>query len=86
MKASELKAKVESAGTERFFFTRKTMSFFGDSMRNYGCRGPVEVETYSGKVLAYELYRRHPVKHGLQSSAYFDAETYSRVFPKREGT
>jgi hypothetical protein len=83
MTASELKAKVEASGNESHFFTRATMRFFGDTMRNYGVRGPVEVETHSGVVKAYELYRRRPVKHNNVSSTYFNAETFSRVFPKR---
>lgn len=51
-------------------------------MSNYGVRQPREIETHSGPVLAYELTRRHAVKHGNQASAYFDAVTFGRVFPK----
>lgn len=83
--ASDLKYHVEEAGHEPHFFTRATMRFFGDRMSNYGVRQPVEVVTHSGdKVLAYELTRRRPVKHGLQKSAWFDATTFRRVFPKEE--
>lgn len=82
--ASDLKAFVESSGNCPYFFDRKTMKFFGDTMRNYGVRGPVDVETYSqGVVKCWELYRRHPVKHGLQDSAYFDCETFARVHAKK---
>ena len=70
MTASELKYRVEQ-GKDRFFFTRDTMKFFGDTMRNYGVRDGGEV---------WELYRKHPVKHGLRDSAYFDKETYTRIF------
>ena len=81
--ASDLKYHVEQSGNEPHFFDRQTMKFFGDTMRNYGVRQPVEVETISGDtVKAYELVRRRPVKHGLQSSAWFHAETFDRVFPK----
>jgi len=83
MTASDLKFRVELAGHDSKFFTRETMRFFGDTMRNYGVRGPIEVETPTRKVMAYELYRRRPVKNNNQSSAYFDAETFARVFPKR---
>lgn len=80
--ASDLKYAVEQAGTSPYFFTRNTMKFFGDTMRNYGVRQPRPVETQTqGKVQAFELYRRRPVKHGLQSSAWFNAETFERVFP-----
>lgn len=84
MTSSELKAKVEASGNEPHFFDRKTMRMFGDTMRNYGVRGPIEIETYTRKVMAYELYRRRAVKHNNTSSAYFDAETFARVFKKRE--
>jgi hypothetical protein len=80
--ASDLKWAVEQSGNEPHFFTRSTMKFFGDTMRNYGVRGPLNIETYSGAVSAFELYRRRPVKCGLDSSAYFDAATFNRVFAK----
>ena len=71
MTSSELKHQVEQAGNEPYFFTRKTMKFFGDTMRNYGVR-------LSGD--NWELYRKKPVKHGLSRSAYFDKKTFKRVF------
>lgn len=83
MTASELKYRVESAGHESHFFTRQTMKFFGDTMRNYGARGPGTIQTYSGTATVYELYRRRPVKHGLRDSAFFDAETFERRFKDR---
>jgi hypothetical protein len=80
--ASDLKHAVEEAGYSPHFFTRDTMRFWGDTMRNYGVRQPVEVETPSGdRVMAYELFRRRPVKHGLTNSAWFCAETFRRVHP-----
>jgi hypothetical protein len=78
MTSSELKYHVESV--EPYFFTRQTMKFFGDTMKNYGVRGPVEIDTPSGPATVYELYRRRPVKHGLQKSAYFDVTTFKRRF------
>jgi hypothetical protein len=82
--ASDLKFAVETAGHEPHFFTRDTMKFFGDRMSNYGVRQPRQILTPSGdSVPAYELTRRRPVKHGLQESAYFHAETFKRVFPAR---
>lgn len=82
--ASDLKYHVEQAGHEFHFFTRSSMKFFGDRMSNYGVRQPVSVATASGDtVSAYELTRRRPVKHGLQDSAWFHAETFRRVFPAR---
>lgn len=84
MTPSELKYHVEKAGHEPHFFTRRTMKFFGDTMRNYGVRGPVTIKTARGDARVYELYRRHAVKHGLKSSAYFDAETFERRFETKE--
>jgi hypothetical protein len=77
MTPSELKYQVELAGKEPFFFSRDTMKFFGDTMKNYG----VVTSTVNG-VEVWELYRKKPVKHGLRSSAFFDKETFARVFPR----
>lgn len=90
MNSSELRAKVENANGETHFFDRRTMRFFGDSMSNYGVRSvtvsawtdTVNPETnryVSAPVEAWELYRRHPVKAGLQSSVYFDKQTFKRL-------
>lgn len=79
MTPSELKYHVDQANEESHFFDRKTMKFFGDTMKNYGVRKTV-VKTNAGKdIAAYELYRKHPVKHGLKTSAYFDRETFRRI-------
>ena len=92
MNASELKYQVEQHGNARYFFTPKEMRFFGDRMSNYGVRSVTITINYNAageyvengaQVEAWELYRRHPVKHGLQSSAYFDKQTFARIYPKR---
>ena len=84
MTSSDLKYKIEQSGHELYFFSRETMTLFGDSMRNYGVRESV-IDTYSAQqVPVYELFRRRPVKHGLQSSAYFRRDTLTRVFPEKE--
>jgi hypothetical protein len=90
MTPSELKYNVER-GQDRFFFTRETMKFFGDTMRNYGVRDGGTIpyhwdddgNNYSETprtIEVWELYRKHPVKHGLDTSAYFDKKTFRRVF------
>lgn len=86
MTPSELKFEVERAGHDSHFFTRATMKFFGDTMRNYGVRTkPVMVDTWTqGVVECWELYRKRPVKYGLQGSAYFSTATFARILPKRE--
>jgi len=84
MTPSELKAKVEATNTDSYFFTRKTMKFFGDTMKNYGVKEAI-INTYSeDNVEVWELYRKKPVKHGLISSAYFRKEDFSQAFAKRE--
>ena len=89
MNAYELKYNVEKSGSN--FFSRDSMKFFGDTMKNYGVRSAVVVTNYdkndnwvdSGvSVEVWELYRRHAVKHGLTKSAYFDKKTFVGVHPK----
>jgi hypothetical protein len=83
MKASDLKYEIEKRGTCEHFFTHKTMKFFGDKMANYGVR-TAKIDTYSEKnVPVYELYRRHPVKYGLQDSAYFRQDNFERAYKER---
>jgi hypothetical protein len=82
MTASELKYQIEDHGHEPYFFTRKTMKFFGDTMRNYGVSKTTINTNYENGLAVYRLYRKSPVKHGLKTSAYFDAETFMRVNPK----
>jgi len=81
MSPSQLKSHVEEAGHDRFFFTKDTMRFFGDRMSNYGVRSAM-VKKGDEDVPVWELYRKNPVKHGLQDSAYFCKETFKRIFSK----
>jgi hypothetical protein len=77
--ASDLKYAHESAHPGSAFFSRESMKFAGDKMSNYGLRRAT-VKRHSGDVVeCFELYRRRPVKHGLQSSAFFDCVTFARV-------
>lgn len=70
MNASQLKYNHESLNPNSFYFTRDSMRFFGDTMQNYGVR------THSD---SYELYRKQPVKHGLNNSAYFDKTSFIKL-------
>lgn len=80
MTASDLKWEVENAGHSPHFFTRSSMKFFGDTMRNYGvCEAVIDTHTEKG-VEVWELYRKKPVKNGLQSSAYFRKDNFSKAF------
>jgi hypothetical protein len=84
MTASQFKARLEEKFPKSYFFSRNTMRFFGDTMKNYGVRKTV-IDTRDEKdVPVYELYRRHPVKHGLQSSAYFGVDRFQIVFKIQE--
>jgi len=90
MNASELKYHVENAGHDSYFFTRSSMKFFGDTMRNYGVRAATIRANYDSEgnytnaegvqLEVWELYRKRPVKHGLQASAFFDKQTFRKVF------
>lgn len=82
MTPSELKYKIEN--TESHFFDRKTIKFFGDTMRNYGCCKNVVDTPTQKNVPVWELYRKKPVKHGLQSSAYFHQDNFNQIFKKIE--
>lgn len=88
--ASDLRAFVESRGTISHFFDRKTMRFFGDTMKNYGvCKTTIRVnydangEYVQGgeEIEVWELYRRRPVKFGLKDSKYFRADNFEQTFP-----
>lgn len=81
MNASELKYHYQAHNPDGHFFDRKTMRFFGDTMRNFGVRSkPVKIRRHSGDlVTCYELYRRRPVKHGLQSSHFFSIDQFEIV-------
>jgi hypothetical protein len=70
MNASQLKYNHELYNGGSEFFTRDTMRFFGDTMRNYGVK---DKGTY------FELYRKNPVKHGLKNSAYFEKLLFKRI-------
>ncbi len=89
MTPSELKYHVEQSTDTSFFFTRNTMRFFGDTMSNYGVRSATIKTNWddngnwvsdNGRIVeVWELYRKHPVKHGLKSSTYFDKVTFNKV-------
>lgn len=78
--ASQLKAQVEYNRIDSKFFTRDNMKFAGDTMANYGVRSATVTNLQGEQVEVWELYRRKPVKYGLQKSAYFDKLTFSQVF------
>jgi len=70
MNSSTLKYNYEINNKKGHFFDRKTMNFFGDTMRNYG------VITHEA---AYELHRKSPVNGGLCGSTFFTKGTFQIV-------
>ena len=71
MTPSELKYQHELYNPDSVYFTRQTMKFFGDTMKNYGVRSCCSN--------TWELYRKTPVKNGLSNSAYFNKLTFKQV-------
>lgn len=67
--ASQLKYSHEQAWPDTYFFSRKTMKFFGDTMKNY---------KVSDGDKFWILSRRQPVKFGMNSSYHFDKVTFKR--------
>lgn len=80
MTPSELKFFTQE--TNPHFFSRSTMKFFGDTMRNYGVRGVVISTDDEKNVFCFELYRKKPVAHGLQNSHYFRRDNFKTISPK----
>ena len=78
MTVAELKEKLE--GLSSPFFSRNNMRHSGDTLGNYGIRSkPVSLQCLAGDVaLVWELYRRRPVKHGLQAPAFFCTNTFQQ--------
>ena len=74
-KPSDLKYYLVNKYPDNKFFSRENMRFAGDTMSNYGLR---VIENSEGNKL-FELYRKKPVKYGLQKSAYFDVVTLRKV-------
>jgi hypothetical protein len=85
MKPSELKALYERNNPEGHFFSRETMRFFGDTMRNFGVTdaGKIRTMTVNGieEVEAWELYRKRPVNGGVYGHcAYFGKKDGKVIF------
>ena len=57
-----------------YFFSRSTMRFFGDTMRNFGVRSNTVDD-----IKVWELYRKRPIKHNLQASTYFRKDNFERI-------
>ena len=77
MTPSELKANILAHDPTSHYFDRKTMQFFGDTMRNYGVR-KTEIEG----IAVWELYRKKPVRRGIKSSAFFRVSDFQQVLKR----
>lgn len=83
MNATELKFNYIQKNQINYFFDRKSMKFFGDTMANYAVSSKtVSIKTYSGNLVeCWELLRKRPVNMGLQSPSFFDINTFERILP-----
>ena len=72
--AQQLKKAYESKRPNGCYFYKGNLEIDGDTMENYGARGPLN--SLWGRAV-YELYRKEPVKDGNIHSVYFDAETFA---------
>lgn len=92
LRSCQLKDKHNAGSPGSQYFDHDAMRHTGDTMANYGVR-PARMMTpllngvEQPQRMVYELYRRKPVKGAfgvLTASAYFDAETFQKVFVKPE--
>lgn len=91
--ASDLRDFIESTGRDSHFFDRKTMRFFGDTMKNYGVSKVTIRVSYDKdgnyieegeQIEAWELFRRRAVKHGLHDSRFFRADNFHQAYPIKD--
>ena len=73
MTPSNLKYRTQETAPN--FFSRSTMKFFGDTMKNFGVRG----NTING-IEVWELYRKKSVKNDLQKSHYFRKDNFKQAY------
>ena len=69
----ELFAKKLFPNLGSYFFTKDTMRFFGDTMKNYKI---IKSDNH------IELHRKKPVKNGLNAIAYFSYNDFQLVLPQ----
>lgn len=74
MKPSQLKAHLMEGDGESKFFSRENMRFAGDTMSNFGVRS-AKIDN----VECWELWRKKPVKCGIQTSFYFRKDNFRLI-------
>lgn len=74
----ELKRRYQRAEPEGYFFDRKTMAFFGDTMKNYGVKMVLVNDLDTGESFkCYALYRKAKTPKGAGShTTYFSKDGY----------
>jgi hypothetical protein len=84
MTIHELKYNYELNNPGGFFFARKTMKFFADTLSNFGVKkASIRARTVKGieTVEVYDLIRKKPVNGGLHGHcAYFRRDNFKVVF------
>lgn len=78
MNATQTLQRIRAA--HPIFFCRETMQFWGDTLRNFGVRTVLATTWTGGNKEVIEVYRRRPVKYGLQASHYFDPQTLRIIY------
>lgn len=70
MSPTKLREEYRKHNPDGHFFDDATMEHWGDTMQNFGVNDDGEF---------WELYRKQPVKGGLQSSHYFHKQTFKHT-------
>jgi len=85
--SSELKYGYKRNNPEGYFFDRKTMNFFGDTMGNFGVRDGGKVKTLDDdygvvEIEVWDLYRKKPCGcSGLHGHCrYFAKDDFREIF------
>lgn len=76
MTPSELKYNLSKTEHESHFFDRKTMKFFGDTMKGFGCESD-SIVVNGVAVDVWHLYRKGSYRKG---DWYFRKDDFSQVW------
>lgn len=83
MRPSELKKRYEENNRPAMYFCRENMRGAGDTMSNYGVMASTVVDMYGKEREVWCLYRKFPVKYGVQTPTFFDKGSF-RIVRTRE--
>lgn len=82
MTASELKYQHEQAQPGSHFFDRDTMKFHKDTMTNFGVCAVGITESNGDIRRVWHLYRKRRKAGQREHVAFFDPQTFNRVWDK----